>query len=278
MTRGDDGRSIPTAAEAMTPCRQTTITEINMSESVRINNEEEDRNLPVLNPPALSDGEEDLFGDSEEPKKQREDVAAVKLDPVSIPRKANATATATATGMGMATDADTTGDTVTPRTSGAASAYGLPDGVFIPSSIESDLLQGKLLAALHQLPVPLINDALTEYDDAMTQKPEKIRNAGAYLFGVIKRYAAVAGRGDGLSMGPELTPLIHTKLDQLLADGFCTEEEMNEKVKSKIRMCVTRLGSVFTYFAYNCAKRLLCFPRITHPAILLVFTTLHCTG
>lgn len=192
-------------------------------------------------------GEEDLFGDSEEPKMEREceDEAAVKLEPAgSIPRKVNANANAygssvsdaaaTTTATTSTTTATTSSNTVT-----LASAYGLPDGVFVPSSVESDLLQGKLLAALQQLPVSLINDALTEYDDAMTQKPEKIRNAGAYLFGVIKRYAAVAQRGDGLSMGPDLTPLIHTKLAQLLTDGFCTEEEMNEKVKSKIRMYVT---------------------------------------
>ena len=118
----------------------------------------------------------------------------------------------------------------------SVAAYGMPDGVRIPSSVQSDLLQGRLLAALKLLPVQLINDALMEYDDAMTQKGHKIRNSGAYLYGVIKRYSAVAERGDGLSMGPELTPIIHKKLDQMLLDGFCTQEEMNEKVKSKIRM------------------------------------------
>ena len=118
----------------------------------------------------------------------------------------------------------------------SVTAYGMPDGVRIPSSVQSDLLQGRLLAALKQLPVQLINDALMEYDDAMTQKGHKIRNSGAYLYGVIKRYSAVAERGDGLSMGPELTPIIHMKLDQMLLDGFCTQEEMNDKVKSKIRM------------------------------------------
>lgn len=115
--------------------------------------------------------------------------------------------------------------------------YGLPEGVFIPATIHADLLQGNLLTSLKDLPTQLIKDALAEYDDAMTQKSGEIRKHGAYLFGVIKRYKAVAERGtDGLCMGPELTPLINSKLNKMLEDGFCTQDEMNDKVKNKIKM------------------------------------------
>jgi Heterogeneous nuclear ribonucleoprotein Q acidic domain len=121
-------------------------------------------------------------------------------------------------------------------------AYGLPEGVNIPSTVQPSLLQGRLLETLRSLPAQLINDALTEYDDAVQIKGGAIRNHGAYLYGVIKRYVSVqeraqAGEGQGiLPMGPELTPTVNARLQKLVLDNFCSEEEMNEKVKSKIRM------------------------------------------
>lgn len=120
--------------------------------------------------------------------------------------------------------------------------FGLPDGVTVPASVKPALLQGRLLDTLKGLPTQLINDALTEYDDAVQIKGEAIRNHGAYLYGVIKRYVNVqerAARGEGqgiLPMGPELTPAVNSRLQKLVDDSFCSEEEMNEKVKSKIRM------------------------------------------
>ena len=48
---------------------------------------------------------------------------------------------------------------------------------------------------------------------------------------------AKGGEGKGiLPMGAELTPTVNARLQKLVADGFCTEEEMNEKVKAKIKM------------------------------------------
>ena len=92
------------------------------------------------------------------------------------------------------------------------------------------------------LPVHLINDALQEYDDAVDVKGSAIRNHGAYLYGVVKRYTNVQERatnGEGtdiLPMGESLTPAVLARLEQLVTSGFCTREEMNDKVKSKIRM------------------------------------------
>lgn len=120
--------------------------------------------------------------------------------------------------------------------------FGLPADIIIPASVSSTLLQGRLLETLRGLPKQLITDALAEYDDAVQIKGESIRNHGAYLYGVVKRYVSVqeranSGEGDGvLPMGPELTPAVNARLAKLVADGFCTEEEMNDKVKSKIRM------------------------------------------
>ena len=102
----------------------------------------------------------------------------------------------------------------------------------------------KLMDVLRSLPVNLINDALTEYDDAVEIKgASAIRNHGAYLYGVVKRYVSVHERaqqeGDAglLPMGEEgLTPAVHIRLEQLVHSEFCSRQEMNEKVKSKIRM------------------------------------------
>lgn len=127
-----------------------------------------------------------------------------------------------------------------------ATQFGLPEGVRIPASVKASLLQGRLLETLRSLPTQLINDSLAEYDDAVQIKGDAIRNHGAYLFGVIKRYVSVqerASTGDGqgvLPMGPELTPAVNGRLQKLVSDQFCSEEEMNEKVKSKIRMLSER--------------------------------------
>jgi hypothetical protein len=139
-----------------------------------------------------------------------------------------------------------------------ASAFRLPENVKIPASVPANLLQGRLLDSLRSLPLQLINDALAEYDDAVQIKGESIRNRGAYLYGVIKRYVnvqerAAAGEGQGiLPMGADLTPAVNIRLQKLVDDNFCTQEEMNEKVKSKIRMlsekdalfAIDELGSV----------------------------------
>ena len=123
------------------------------------------------------------------------------------------------------------------------SIFGLPDEVKIPKSVDTKLLEGGILAKLKALPPNLANDALQEYDDALQIKGHSIRNQGAYLYGVIKRYTSVHERattgGEGahiLPMGEGLTPTVNAKLETLVSSGFCTRAEMNEKVKSKIRM------------------------------------------
>lgn len=130
-----------------------------------------------------------------------------------------------------------------PTTLLRGSAFGLPDSVKIPNSVDTKLLEGGILAKLRALPPNLANDALQEYDDALQIKGNSIRNQGAYLYGVIKRYTSVHERattgGEGthiLPMGEGLTPGVNAKLETLVSSGFCTRAEMNEKVKSKIRM------------------------------------------
>lgn len=139
----------------------------------------------------------------------------------------------------------TTGSAVATSSTGhiSGSIFGLSDAVRIPKSVDTKLLEGGILAKLKALPSNLANDALQEYDDALQIKGGSIRNQGAYLYGVIKRYTSVherattGGEGAGiLPMGEGLTSTVNSKLETLVSSGFCTRAEMNEKVKSKIRM------------------------------------------
>jgi hypothetical protein len=146
-----------------------------------------------------------------------------------------------------------TGDASTPPKQSSSSAvppggglgpdaFGFPLSVRIPPVITKKVLNGKTLELLKRLPPSLVSDALGEYEEAIDVKGESIRNKGAYLYGVVKRYCSVheramAGEGSGiLPMGDSLTPPVQLKLEGLVKSGFCTREDMNEKVKSKIRM------------------------------------------
>jgi hypothetical protein len=162
---------------------------------------------------------------------------------IVIPRKSNTKAVSNLSAPAASTMTSSPAAVRTPASDARAAKYGLPLGVVIPDSVRDDLLEGRLMDTLRSLPLQLITDALQEYDDAVQVKGGAIRNHGAYLFGVIKRYVSVqdraskGGEGSGiLPMGHDLTPSVHQRLQKLVLDGFCTQEEMNEKVKSKIRM------------------------------------------
>lgn len=97
-------------------------------------------------------------------------------------------------------------------------SVGLPEGITVPNGVDSKLLQGRLLDALLQLPNDLITDALNEYDDALQNKGGSIRNQGAYLYGVIKRYInvqerAASGNAEHV-MGKTLTPEVTVSVNE----------------------------------------------------------------
>jgi hypothetical protein len=162
---------------------------------------------------------------------------------LAIPRKLNSTVKSPeSVSKSVVPATPPTPSSHTNSSANTPSRYGLPSDVRIPASVTPAILSGKLLETLKSLPVNLINDALTEYDDAVDIKGGAIRNHGAYLHGVVKRYIDVHKRslsGEGLGilpMGDVLTPVILIRLEQIVASGFCSQEEMNDKVKSKIRM------------------------------------------
>lgn len=112
------------------------------------------------------------------------------------------------------------------RTGILGPTVGLPEGAIVPLTVDTKLLQGRLLETLKQLPVDLVNDALVEYSDALQNKGDSIRNKGAYLFGVLKRYANVQERAaSGQServMGQALTPTVQVSLilSVFIGSGF----------------------------------------------------------
>lgn len=195
------------------------------------------------------DDDDDLFGENEDNEKsetkeattKKKETSSADATSLNIPKKIKAETPVkqdVVSGLGPSSSIASVSTTHL-----RGSTFGLPDEVKIPKSVDTKLLEGGILAKLKALPPNLANDALQEYDDALQIKGNSIRNQGAYLYGVIKRYTSVHERattgGEGthiLPMGEGLTPAVNVKLETLVSSGFCTRAEMNEKVKSKIRM------------------------------------------
>jgi hypothetical protein len=134
-----------------------------------------------------------------EEKKEIEAIAAIprKEKPVAVDTAIAASASslyATASHEETPTATDSAAPSVsfhdysalTSRPGRPGPLFGLNEGVRVPNSIDSSLLEGRILDSLNQLPVSLVNDALIEYDDAINNKGGQIRSRGAYLMGVIK--------------------------------------------------------------------------------------------
>jgi len=166
--------------------------------------------------------EEDLFADNQDETPATNGTEAPApisaprpSDPrLSVPRKVPSTPPAsdprspTSASSFHGSTTSETGTSLRPGYPG--NSVGLPAGITVPRGVDSKLLQGRLLDTLKQLPDDLIIDALNEYDDALQNKGGSIRNQGAYLYGVIKRYVnvqerAASGNADHV-MGKALTP------------------------------------------------------------------------
>jgi hypothetical protein len=80
----------------------------------------------------------------------------------------------------------------------------LPNGVQLPPTVTPQMIEGRLRRAFLELTPAQMRDVLAEYDDAVIQKGDEIRNRAAYLFGVVKRYKVVHERA--AQGGGEYTP------------------------------------------------------------------------
>lgn len=74
-------------------------------------------------------------------------------------------------------------------------SLGLPDGIQLPATVSKEMIDGRLHRAFLELTPIQMREVLAEYDEAVRDKGNEIRNRTAYLFGVVKRYKTMAGDG-----------------------------------------------------------------------------------
>mmetsp|Transcript_43600 Transcript_43600/g.91637 ORF Transcript_43600/g.91637 Transcript_43600/m.91637 type:complete len:187 (+) Transcript_43600:457-1017(+) len=85
----------------------------------------------------------------------------------------------------------------------------LPEGVTLPPSVTPNMIDGRLRRTFLDLTPTQMKEILAEYDDAVREKGGEIRNRNAYLFGVVKRYKALANGGHNyLPQGHNLSPQV----------------------------------------------------------------------
>ena len=92
---------------------------------------------------------------------------------------------------------------------------GLPDGIQLPATVSKEMIDGRLRRAFLELTTIQMREVLLEYDEAVRDKGNEIRNRTAYLFGVVKRYKTMAGDG--------MNPLVNKQAalsDKVLVSKF----------------------------------------------------------
>lgn len=79
-----------------------------------------------------------------------------------------------------------------------------------------------------------MSEALLEFDSAVKERGSEIRSLPAYLVGVIKRYRTIqqASRGGA----GQLSDAVLARLDRLISSGFCSQLEIDDKIKTKLAM------------------------------------------
>lgn len=120
-------------------------------------------------------------------------------------------------------------------------AISLPPGVTLPPTMDPNILRNSSKASqmLLQLSPTQMQAALDEFDEAMRNKGDRVRNTTAYLVGVVKRYVNVntKERQTGAPiMGADLTPIVKVTLQKMVDSGYCTQAELNDNVKQKLGM------------------------------------------
>lgn len=94
----------------------------------------------------------------------------------------------------------------------------LPKGVQLPPTMDPAILlaSDRAMALLNELSPSQTQAALNEFDEAMRNKGTKVRNAQAYLVGVIKRYLHVNRKerssASDPAMGKEITPVVKASI------------------------------------------------------------------
>jgi len=121
----------------------------------------------------------------------------------------------------------------------------LAPGVSLPQGMDPSILLSSehALTLLKQLPSSQQQASLLEFHEAMKNKGNRVRNAQAYLVGVIKRYITVTRKERCSSapvMGKSLTPVVKVSLQKMVDSGFCTQKDLGDKVVSKMKLLSER--------------------------------------
>lgn len=117
----------------------------------------------------------------------------------------------------------------------------LPGGIKIPPGLDPKILlsSDRALRMLKELTSPVqMQAALDEFTEAMKNKGDRVRNAQAYLVGVIKRYITVSQKDSNAPpiMGENITPIVKSTLQNMITSGFCSQQDLSDKVYAKIKM------------------------------------------
>lgn len=117
-------------------------------------------------------------------------------------------------------------------------SLGLPDGIQLPATVTPGMIDGRLRRAFLELTPVQMREVLEEYDVAVKDKGGEIRNKTAYFFGVVKRYKTMAQEGLNPSVSKQgtLSDKVLMRLDALVASGFCTTDDLDMKIKDRMRM------------------------------------------
>jgi hypothetical protein len=106
--------------------------------------------------------------------------------------------------------------TPSPSKTSPKDEYKFPEGVTVPSSIDTSLINGDMVDMLNELSVERIESALETYDDQFKTKGSEIRNPRAYLRGILKGLTGHGGSQYGLPNGVNVHPSI---TQEMLVEG-----------------------------------------------------------
>jgi hypothetical protein len=104
----------------------------------------------------------------------------------------------------------------------------LPDGVHLPPTVTPGMLDGRLRRAFFDLTPSQMREVLTEFNDAVRDKGDEIRNHAAYLFGVVKRHKTI-GDTNPIPLG--------SLSDKVLVSNCHLPLDSSTMLKSSISLC-----------------------------------------
>lgn len=172
--------------------------------------EENNEEASPIDPPVEEADEMTLHSHPEPPQAK----PSILVSPTTrIPKKSHPPQIENATSSNSRSDSFDNSGGISAPTSLSADGYydshndslGLPDGIQLPASVSKEMIDGRLQRAFLELTPIQMREVLAEYDEAVRDKGNEIRNRTAYLFGVVKRYKTMAGDG--------MNPLVNKQAD-----------------------------------------------------------------